>query len=107
MKTYLAQELKISGMPIQGPLPKELDSLGAIINTLIGFLYPFAGLILFFILVWGGYGLLLSRGDPEKIKGAKGKITSGLIGFILLVLSYFMVKVIAFIFGLNNGVIQF
>ena len=107
MKTYLAQELSISGVPIQGPLPKELDSIGAIITMLTKVLYPLAGVILFFILVWGGFSMLTSRGDPEKVKGAKAKITSGLIGFVLLILSYFMVKVLAFVYGLNNSLIQF
>lgn len=47
---------------------------------------------------------MTSGGVPEKVDGARGKITSGLIGFFLLVLSYFLVRFISFIFGLGEGI---
>ncbi|OGK38963.1 hypothetical protein A3F34_02860 [Candidatus Roizmanbacteria bacterium RIFCSPHIGHO2_12_FULL_44_10] len=103
MNLYLAQKLEISGTTIEGPL-KGISSLSDVVSLVLQFLYPLAGLILFFVLVWGGYGYMTSGGVPEKVDGARGKITSGLIGFFLLVLSYFLVRFISFIFGLGEGI---
>lgn len=104
MKIIFAQELRISGQPIQGPLV-GIENIADVINNITKFfLFPAAGIILFFILVAGGYQLLLSSGNPEKIKSAKAKITSGIIGFILLILSYFIVRLIAKIFGIGEGI---
>lgn len=105
MKNILAQSLQISGTePIQGPIV-GINSIGDLVNKLVSILIPIGSIILFLVLVWGGYDYLLSRGDPEKLKGANAKITAGIIGFILLILSYFIVKLLSFIFGLGGGVI--
>lgn len=105
MKTYLlAQNLDISGIPIQGPLV-GIDSLGGLVNKLMVFIIPFSAIILFFILLWGGVDLMTSQGVPEKIKIGRGKIMAGLIGFILLVSSYLIVRLISVIFGFGGGII--
>lgn len=106
---YLAQCLKIVGQEVCGPsnfMGGKTDvKLADIINVVISFVYPLAGLILFFILVWGGYEYLTSAGNAEKVKSAQGKITSGLIGFFLLMISYLAVRIIIRIFGLGEGII--
>lgn len=113
MNNYLAQELQIginmspgapTVPPINGPLV-GIKTLGDVVNKGIDFIMPFGAIILFFVLVWGGYDFLLSRGNPEKIKGAQAKLTTGIVGFILLVSSYFIVKLLAKIFGLDNGIL--
>lgn len=106
MKQYLAQQLMISGIPIQGPLDPSISTIGDLLNKkLIPFLYPMAALILFFIIVWGGYDFLTSHGIPEKVKSAQAKITAGIVGFVLLMLSFIIVKLISFIFGIGSGII--
>jgi len=42
----------------------------------------------------------MSQGNPDKIKTGQAKITSGIIGFLLLIVSFLAVKLIAVIFGL-------
>ncbi|MFQ5452065.1 MAG: hypothetical protein ACE5DQ_00710 [Candidatus Paceibacterota bacterium] len=112
MLTYLAQRLKIGGQEIQGPLKLrgptgdviQDPTLADLVNVFVSFLYPIAGIILFFVLVWGGFDLLTSRGTPEKVESGKHKITSGIIGFALLFISFLAVRLIAFIFGLGEGI---
>jgi TRAP-type C4-dicarboxylate transport system permease small subunit len=62
-----------------------------------------AGIILFFVLMWGGFDYVTSQGAPDKLKTANAKITAGVIGFVLLVLSFLITRVIAYIFGLEQG----
>lgn len=104
MTQYIAQKITINDNVIQGPL-KNINTLADLINTIVQFIYPFAGILLFVYLVWGGYDYLLSRGNPDKVKAGQGKITSAMVGFILLFLSYILVKIIALVFGFKDGVI--
>lgn len=112
---YLAQKLQIipsvgpgtpqpSTIVIDGPLV-GIENLSDLVNKVLTFFIPFAALVLFGVLVWGGYDFLLSQGVPEKVKAGRAKITAGLIGFGLLISSYVIVKLIASILGLGEGIL--
>ncbi|MCX7881107.1 MAG: pilin [Patescibacteria group bacterium] len=88
---------------LSGPLDSSINTLGDLINRLMQFIIPLAGIILFLVIIWGGYDFLMSGGNQDKIKSGKSKITAGLVGFILLSLAYFITKIIAKIFGLEGG----
>ncbi len=105
MKNYLAQSLNINGTSIKGPLDSNINTLGDLINRVLTFLLPLSGIILLFVLIMGGYDYMTSQGSPEKIKSAQAKITTGLIGFFLLISSYLLVRVITAIFGLGGGIL--
>jgi len=47
----------------------------------------------------------MSHGTAEKVKSAQAKITAGIVGFVLLMLSFLIVKLISFIFGIGSGII--
>jgi len=107
MKTlYFAQQLVLPGGEINGPLknPQNQDygDIGSIISTLLPIVISIGSVILFLVLVWGGIDIMISAGNPEKIKSGKAKITSSIIGFIVLVLSYLIVKLIANTFGIGQ-----
>lgn len=103
---YLSQSLQIGdgGPTISGPLDESVNSLPKIINASLGFILPMAGVILLFVLISGGYDYMMSQGNPDKIKSGQAKITSGIIGFILLIASFLITRVIARIFGLGGGI---
>jgi TRAP-type C4-dicarboxylate transport system permease small subunit len=104
MKTVtLAQSLNLGNQTIEGPL-KNINTLGDLVSMVLKLVVPLAAVILLFVLIWGGYDYMMSQGNAEKIKSAQGKITTGLIGFILLILSFFIVRLIAAIFGLGSGI---
>ncbi|NMB84182.1 hypothetical protein GYA28_02730 [Candidatus Roizmanbacteria bacterium] len=98
---YLAQTVNMNGQQITGPL-QGINNLGDIVNKMTMFLLPLAGIILLFVLIWGGYDYMMSQGKPDKIKSAQAKITTGLIGFILLILAFFLTKLLTTIFGLSG-----
>lgn len=104
MKKILVQSLQIGGQTITGPLD-NINNLGELVNRVVqNLLMPLAGIILLFVFIWGGYEFIMSQGEPEKLKSAKAKITTGIIGFILLVISYVIVRTLAFVFGLGSGI---
>lgn len=99
----LAQEITVGGQKIKGPLV-GIEKPADIINKLIPIVMGFAVIILFFVLVWGGYSFMTSQGNPDKLKAARGKITTAIIGFMLLIFSYLVVKALSTIFGLGTGI---
>ncbi len=107
MKIFLAQSVNINGQNIEGPLKtiggQPIEKLSDVVNIVLVFIYPLAGILLFLFLVMGGYDYLLSGGNAEKVKAGQAKIASALIGFFLLITSYLAVRVIAYVFGLGGG----
>mgnify|MGYP000231293099 CR=1 FL=1 len=102
MKKLLTQQIQVGGQPIEGPL-EGINNVGDLVNKVINFLIPLAGIILLLIFIWGGYDFMMSQGQPDKVKSAQAKITTGVIGFVLLILAFIITKILAFIFGLNTG----
>ena len=72
---------------------------------LLSFLYAIAAVILFFMFVWGGYDILTSAGNEELVSSGSKKISAGVIGFILLVLAFFITRIVSFVFGLDTSII--
>ena len=66
-------------MPIKGPLV-GYTNIADIINNVVPFVMTLAGILLFFVLMWGGFDYATSQGQPEKLKSANAKITAGVIG---------------------------
>lgn len=99
----LAQGVNINGQQITGPL-SGITTLADLVNKVTSFIIPVAAIILLFVLIWGGYDFMMSGGAPEKVKGAQAKITTGIIGFVLLICSFIIVKLIALIFGFGGGI---
>jgi|YNPBryBLVA2012_1023415.scaffolds.fasta_scaffold141908_1 hypothetical protein len=100
---YLAQQIQINGQSIEGPL--QFNTLGEIVSRVVNlFLIPIASVILLLVFIWAGYDFMMSEGNPEKIKSAQAKITSGIIGLVLLITAFLIVRVVELIFGLRSGI---
>ena len=68
-------------------------NVGSIISKLLPFIYVAAGLFLLVTLITGGITLMTASGDAGKMKEGYGKITAGLIGFIIIFVSYFVAQI--------------
>lgn len=80
---------------------EKLD-IGNIVSTLLPYLFSLAGLLLLLYLLFGGFQLMTSGGDPKKIQEAKGKLTNALVGFIIVFVAYWLVQIIASVLGLGK-----
>ena len=72
-----------------------------LINSLLPTIFYLAGLILFIMIIIGGFGLLTSGGNPDKMKAAQGKITSAVIGFVIIFISYWLMRIVEIVFGIS------
>jgi hypothetical protein len=79
----------------------ENKTPAAIFSALLPYIYVVAGLILLFILISGGIGLMTAAGDPKKIEAAQGRITTGVIGFVIIFISYFLVQLVELMLGIK------
>lgn len=86
---------------VESPLAGTFVSPAAIINRVLLFIFPLAGLILFVMLVWGGLDILSKAHSSSGLKAGRERITAALIGFFLLFISFWIIQIIEWIFGLS------
>lgn len=109
IKAVQAREDDVSGYTSGGdkafiptdPVGTKFNSVGSIVTELLKYVYVAAGLILLLMLISGGIGLMTSGGNPDKMKAGYGKITSALIGFLIVFVSYMVVQIVERIFGVD------
>ena len=78
-----------------------IQSLEYVFSNVLGVVVRLAGLALFVMLILGGFGMLTAGGDPEKLKKAQGTMTSAVVGFILLIASWFILRLISQFTGVD------
>lgn len=76
-------------------------TIGEIVSKLLPYIFAFAGLVLFGILIYGGFELLTSAGNPDNAKKAQGRILNAVVGFLIIFLAYWLTQVIEVIFGIT------
>lgn len=94
---------KAIGLGKTGPLQGNL-TLGGIVSSILPYLFVISGLILLFYLIWGGFSLMLSKGDPKAVESAKARITNAVIGFVIIFIAYWLVQFVGKIFGVGQFV---
>jgi len=92
--------------------PDIPSDLGGIVNELVKYIFPAAGIALLIYIIIGGYQMMLSGGDPKNIAAGKEKITNAIIGFIIVFAAYWIAQAVAVLLGLRtiggfgSGVLQ-
>lgn len=73
---------------VLGLSTKDLrESLMGVVNVLLGFL----GVIAVIIVLWGGFRWMTAGGNEDKVGEAKKIITSGIIGLVIIFISFAIV----------------
>lgn len=76
-------------------------SPGALISKFLPQAYLFAGLIMFGLLVTGGFRIIMGAGDPKSIEEGKKTMTNALVGFGVIFTSYWVIQIIETVFGVK------
>lgn len=77
------------------------NRLAVIVSGIINYLMPFAGFTLMLYLLYGGYILMLSGGDPKKIMEGKTIITHAIVGFLIIFAAFWIAQAVGIVFGLS------
>lgn len=82
---------------------KGFGSIGEIISNLLQNIYVLAGILLFVLLIIGGVIFIIGAGNdsPEQAKKGKQAITAALIGFVVIFASYWIIRIIEIVTGMN------
>ena len=79
-----------------------VSTLGIVIGSTINILFTVGALGFVIYFIWGAVDWILSGGDKEKIAGARKRITTSIIGLVLLSLSFVAMQVIGQVLGINS-----
>ena len=63
-----------------------------------------AGVILLFIIIFAGYGIIGAGGNPQKVAASMKLLTYGVAGFLLIFATFFIIRIIEGITGF--GILQ-
>jgi len=82
----------------------DVTSIAKLVSLFLKASFTLAGLILLFYFIFGGIGMISNAGqdDPQKMEQAKKTLTSALIGFVIVFASYWIVKLIGQLIGMND-----
>ena len=74
-----------------GCIPENMEG---IVGELLNYATIIGGMVAVAMLAVGGFGLMTSAGDPEKLMNAKETINNALMGLALIVLSVFILELV-------------
>ena len=77
------------------------SSLGEFVSQLLPNVYIIAGIILFFLFIFGGFSIITSAGNPEKQQQGQQALTAAIIGFVIVFTSYWIIQIIELLTGVK------
>ena len=95
--TFGGQNINVPRTIPQGGLSYMQQLLS---NALTIFIVIGAFLLVIYI-VWAGMQLISSGGDKQKVAIARGRLTSAVVGFILLMVAVGVINLVGYFFKVN------
>lgn len=76
---------------------------GAFILIIVNNVIAFAGLTCFFLILFGGFSVMMGAGNNDPQRAAQGKqtVTYAIIGFLIVFTAYWIVKGIEILTGIS------
>lgn len=75
-------------------MPAQLSQLETVFESVITTLLALGGIVLFLMLLSGGFKYLTSGGEPKAVEGAQKTLTYAIGGLVLLAGSFILLKII-------------
>ena len=90
--------------PALGPTLRSqsgIEFFQSLIPRLVGIGLVIGALVFFFVMMIGAIQWITSGGDKAAIESARGKIANAVIGFVILLAVFAVLRVIEDFFGIN------
>ncbi len=81
---------------------KNFSTPGSFITEALKFAFPAAGIILFVMILWGGFEMIAGATSAKGKDAGRQRITAAVIGFMLLFVSYWLMRLLGFVFGVTT-----
>lgn len=90
------------GQQFGAPL-KDIKQTGDLVSVIVSNAYILAGILFLILFIVGGLNVIGSAGSSDPQQAAKGWkiITAAFIGFLIIFVSYWIIKIIELITGLK------
>jgi hypothetical protein len=79
----------------------DLSTPGALISRVLTFAFPIAGIILFVMILWGGFEMISGATESKSMEAGKQRITAAVVGFLLLFAAYWMTQLVQIVFNVS------
>ncbi len=76
-------------------------NIGSIISVFLPYLLTLAGIILFGMLIFGGFTMLTGAAEKDAAEKGKSMITNAVIGFIVIFAAYWIAQILQVIFKVS------
>jgi hypothetical protein len=91
----------LDGSPEARQLGDSFKTPAGVINRVLFFIFPIAGLLLFVMIVWGGFEMLMGAANSKSKDAGRQRITAAIIGFVLLFSAYWITQIVEIVFRVN------
>jgi amino acid transporter len=75
--------------------------LNDLLGNVIALIFTASAIGVLIFVLWGAFDWITSGGNKDKLQSAQKKISSALIGMVVLALSFFVIAVVGSIVGFN------
>lgn len=86
--------------PLGNPTGTGINQFSNVISTTIGVMTIVAFIWFTFTLITGAIGIMTAGSDKAGLENARKKITSGIIGLVIVISAVFVLDLIGTIFGI-------
>jgi hypothetical protein len=80
--------------PSVDPPTLEGGQLADIVDKVLEYLFPIAGIIALIFIIQGGYMWIISGGDPSKVKQAQGTLTWAILGLVIVAVVFGVLRIL-------------
>ena len=82
---------------------EKFSTFGDLVSVILPNLYILSGLVFLVLLIFGGLSLIMAAGgqNPQQAEKGKNAVTAALIGFLLIFVSFWVIKIIETITGVK------
>lgn len=93
----LGDKLSFQGATADSAYPNT----GTLIDNILPNIYVAAGIIIFFMIILGGFMIISNSNNPDKATDGNKIVTSAIIGLVVLFASYWIIQIIQVITGVD------
>lgn len=84
-----------------GDTPATLQDLEVSFSRIVEVVLGLSGIVLFIMLIMGGFKFITAGGDPKAIEGAKKTLTYAIGGIFLVALSFLILRFVSTFTGVD------
>lgn len=81
--------------------------LEPLFSNLVTGVVSLAGVAVFVMLLFAGFNFLFAGGDAKKLEQARGTFSSAIIGLVVIVSAYLILRIIGVLTGTESTITQF